>query len=617
MSITAAVEAVFVIAGVAHLCAVGLLSVDMRGDRLRPAAALVDPLVCLVAGGLVAGLCGIDLAAVAIGTAVLAFAAMVVAHVAGALWPAGVVVWLTLLVSTVAGVVVAFGRVAGSSLSTVTVSLLVAGLLLSVVRTPSSLMQTYEAWEVGLRRHWHRSREPRLDWTPGSDAPFVTVQVPTYAEPPEIVIGTLDALSRLDYPNFEVLVIDNNTSDERLWRPVEEHCALLGERFRFLHVEGITGAKAGALNWSRSRLDPRTEFVALVDADYQVDANWLTETVGLFEDPELGFVQCPHAYRDYAATAYGRMVTTGYEWAQATEMVSRNEHGAGLTVGTMSLIRLATLDVAGGWGEPFQTEDSEFAIRAHAAGYTSILINRRYGRGLIPETLAELKKQRFRWTYGPGEEFKAHARLYVDGRASRLSGRQRFRHGHYGLVVLTTGLSALSPLVTAALLVSMLVHREVPVVDAVLLVPFFAVLAGRRVLRWELFRREIGTGFVNFVGAAIALLAVRPTVSTAAFAVLVGRRATWRRTNKFHSAPDRLRYLRDAWTEIVSCLVCVAGAVVVPFLLPGGLATVLLVLTLSWSACVYATAPLLATLAERSLAESTLPEQPVSAAGVR
>lgn len=80
---------------------------------------------------------------------------------------------------------------------------------------------------------------------------MVTVQVPTYAEPPEVVIGTLDALARLDYPDFEVMVIDNNTADERLWRPVQEHCARLG--FRFLRVEGITGAKAGALNWASPR----------------------------------------------------------------------------------------------------------------------------------------------------------------------------------------------------------------------------------------------------------------------------------------------------------------------------------------------------------------------------
>ena len=36
-----------------------------------------------------------------------------------------------------------------------------------------------------------------------------------------MVIATIRSLARLDYRNFEVLVIDNNTSDERLWKPVE------------------------------------------------------------------------------------------------------------------------------------------------------------------------------------------------------------------------------------------------------------------------------------------------------------------------------------------------------------------------------------------------------------
>ena len=74
----------------------------------------------------------------------------------------------------------------------------------------------------------------------------MSVQVPTHAEPPDVVIATLDRLATLDYPNFEVLVIDNNTSDPHLWQPVRDHCDELGDRFRFLHVEGITGAKAGA-----------------------------------------------------------------------------------------------------------------------------------------------------------------------------------------------------------------------------------------------------------------------------------------------------------------------------------------------------------------------------------
>ncbi len=221
------------------------------------------------------------------------------------------------------------------------------------------------------------------------------------------------------------------------------------------------------------------------------------------------------------------MVHTGYMWAQGTEMVSRNEQDAGLTVGTMSMIRLETLDVAGGWAGWCQTEDSEFAIRAHAVGYRSIFLRRQYGFGLIPENLTELKKQRFRWTYGPGQEFKAHARLYLPGwlggKPSKLTGRQRLRHGHYGFLVLVTGSTVLSLPAGVALLVSMIVHHEALPLSPVLLIPLVAVLLGRRIMRWLIFRTYVGTGLAEMMGGAIALMAVKPTISTAAFSVLLGK----------------------------------------------------------------------------------------------
>ena len=69
------------------------------------------------------------------------------------------------------------------------------------------------------RRTWWRPRTP-LPAGPRDRHPKVSLHVPAYAEPPEVVIATLDALARLRYPNFEVLVIDNNTKDPGLWRPV-------------------------------------------------------------------------------------------------------------------------------------------------------------------------------------------------------------------------------------------------------------------------------------------------------------------------------------------------------------------------------------------------------------
>ncbi|MDO2048633.1 glycosyltransferase, partial [Escherichia coli] len=96
-----------------------------------------------------------------------------------------------------------------------------------------------------------------------------------YNEPPELLKQTLDALARLDYPDYEVLVIDNNTRDPAVWQPVEAHCARLGERFRFFHVAPLEGFKAGALNFALGHVAADVEVVAVIDADYCVDPDWL------------------------------------------------------------------------------------------------------------------------------------------------------------------------------------------------------------------------------------------------------------------------------------------------------------------------------------------------------
>ena len=87
----------------------------------------------------------------------------------------------------------------------------------------------FENIDVTCRVHW-RNRIEHLDPVPGFQ-PMVSLHLPAYAEPPEVVEATLRALAALDYPNYEVLVIDNNTPDEKTWQPIEELCAALGAVF--------------------------------------------------------------------------------------------------------------------------------------------------------------------------------------------------------------------------------------------------------------------------------------------------------------------------------------------------------------------------------------------------
>src|SRR5258707_2791083 len=81
----------------------------------------------------------------------------------------------------------------------------------------------------------------------GVTFPQVSMHIPAYFVPVEMLKQTLDAVSNLDYPNFECVCIINNTPDPDFWRPIQDHCRALGERFVFINAEKVRGFKAGAL----------------------------------------------------------------------------------------------------------------------------------------------------------------------------------------------------------------------------------------------------------------------------------------------------------------------------------------------------------------------------------
>src|SRR5579864_5094653 len=132
------------------------------------------------------------------------------------------------------------------------------------------------------------------------DGPFpkVSIHVPAYFEPPDMLKQTLDAVARLDYPNFECVVIINNTPDPAFWQPIHDHCRTLGERFKFINAEKVKGFKAGALRIAMDRTAADAEIIGVIDADYVVGPDWLKDLVPVFADPRVGLVQAPQDHRD-------------------------------------------------------------------------------------------------------------------------------------------------------------------------------------------------------------------------------------------------------------------------------------------------------------------------------
>ncbi len=97
----------------------------------------------------------------------------------------------------------------------------------------------------------------------------------------------------------------------------------------FVHREDLTGAKAGATSHVLAQhSDPHAELIAVVDANYHVEPDWLKAVVGHFEGRGVGFVQTPHAYRNWQNSLYQCMCAWEYAFFFQTTMRSLNEHAA-------------------------------------------------------------------------------------------------------------------------------------------------------------------------------------------------------------------------------------------------------------------------------------------------
>ena len=288
-------------------------------------------------------------------------------------------------------------------------------------------------------------------------------------------------------------------------------------------------------------------------------------------------------------------------------MVALNEHNAGLTVGTLSLIRKQALHDAGGWAEWCLTEDSELAVRVHAVGYDSVYLTEKYGRGLIPETFEAYRKQRFRWTYGPVQELRRHWRLFLPrwlgATPSHLTPAQKLQHANHGLDVVCVGLRALTLPLGAALAASMLIHHEPIPMPGELWVAATSVLLSSLLMRYLIYRRVVGATLPQAVGGIVAFAALSLVITIASLKASTGRPATWHRTGKFRPNKSGWRVLRQVLPETTAAAVCLTGSGLLLLLAPVGGITTMLTIAVAIQGCLFLTATAVAFTADRAITD--------------
>jgi len=389
--------------------------------------------------------------------------------------------------------------------------------------------------------------------------PKVSIHIPAYFEPPEMLKQTLDAVARLDYPNFECVVVINNTPDPAFWQPIQDHCRGLGERFKFVNAEKVQGFKAGALRIAMERTAVDAEIIGIIDADYVVEPDWLKDLVPAFADPRVGLVQAPQDHRDGDASLMHYIMNGEYAGFFDIGMVQRNEFDAIIVHGTMCLIRRAAMDMAGGWAGDTICEDTDLGLGIIEHGWVTHYTNRRYGYGLLPDTYEAFKKQRHRWAYGGFQIVKKHWRRFLP-RASRLTPDQR-REFALGWL---NWLGAESLGVVVAILnliwVPIVAFADIAIPDRILTLPIMAAFLVSLLHFVVLYRLRVPIKWGQTLGAMVAAMSVQWTVSRAVANGLITEHLPFARTSK--GGLSRMSIEFQAFWEAVIGVLLLSGATV-------------------------------------------------------
>ncbi|MGZ3320157.1 MAG: glycosyltransferase [Xanthobacteraceae bacterium] len=396
---------------------------------------------------------------------------------------------------------------------------------------------------------------------PDGFAPKVSIHVPAYREPPDMLKATLDALARLDYPNYECVVVINNTPDPAFWQPIQDHCRALGQRFKFINENNVGGYKAGALRLALAHTAADAEIIGVIDADYVVRPDWLKDLVPAFADPKVGMIQAPQDHRDGERTVMHHAMNGEYAGFFDIGMVQRNEANAIIVHGTMCLIRRAALDSAGGWSSDTIVEDCDLGLLVLEHGWQIHYTNRRYGHGLLPDTFDAFKKQRHRWAYGGFQILRKHWRYLLPG-ANGLTREQKREFGVGWLNWLGAEAIGVVVAILNLIWVPVVAFAGIAIPDTILTLPILAAFAVTLAHFIALYRLRVSIPFGQMMTAVVAAMSVQWTVARAVGCGVWKESLPFMRTAKggaTSKGPDFPAF----WEAVLAALLLIGSAIVV------------------------------------------------------
>lgn len=234
-----------------------------------------------------------------------------------------------------------------------------------------------------------------------AEIPHVTIQLPLFNEM-YVCERLIDAVCAFEYPRdrLEVQVLDDSTDETvDVARARVEAWRSKGVDVVYLHRTDRTGFKAGAL---QAGLEvAKGEFVAVFDADFVPEPDFLKRTVPYFSDPKVGMVQArwEHLNRDYSLLTKAQAVFLDGHFV--IEHTARNRSGSFFNFnGTAGIWRKEAIASGGGWQHDTLTEDLDLSYRTQLAGWRFIYLPDVTSPAEVPVDMNAFKSQQARWAKG-------------------------------------------------------------------------------------------------------------------------------------------------------------------------------------------------------------------------
>ena len=278
-------------------------------------------------------------------------------------------------------------------------------IMTSVIALGIVLFGLSQAW---LALYYQRSKDKGLIAKPvavwNGALPSVLMQLPIYNER-YVVERLLRAVALQDYPHDKLTIqlLDDSTDETTaIAAKVIAELVKTGVNIQHIRRADRGGYKAGALQAGLA-LD-KSEFVAIFDADFIPQPDFVKRIIGYFSDPKIGMVQTRWDHLNANYSVLTKILSFGIDAHFSMEQGGRQASDSFINFnGTAGMWRRKTIDTAGGWSSDCLTEDLDLSFRSQLMGWKFLFVESISTPSELPVEMSAIRSQQFRWTKGAAE----------------------------------------------------------------------------------------------------------------------------------------------------------------------------------------------------------------------